>query len=92
MEHNTNQGLILKSKEEFKPEEYIYEYSDKNMDIGELLNKLNIKPYQKINIVLKEGTYTWNTHYIMPRKLWNFYIQFFLNMDFPKNYYLFQKN
>ena len=68
MDHITNQGLVLKSKEEFKPEEYNYEYSDKNMDIGELLNKLNIKPYQKINIVLKEGTYTWNTHYIMPRK------------------------
>ena len=68
MEHITNQGFILKSKEEFKPEEYNYEFSDKNMDIGELLNKMNIKPYQKINIVLKEGTYTWNTHYIMPKK------------------------
>ena len=41
MEHITNQGLVLKAKEEFKPEEYNYEYSDKNMDIGELLNKLN---------------------------------------------------
>ena len=68
MDNKTNQGLILKSKEEFQPEEYNYEFSDKNMDIGELLNKMNIKPYQKINIVLKEGTYTWNTHYIMPKK------------------------
>ena len=38
------------------------------MDIGERLNKLNIKPYQKIEILLKEGTYTWNIHYIMPKK------------------------
>ena len=68
MDDITNQGFILKSKEEFKPEEYNYEFSDKNMDIGELLNKMKIKPYQKINIVLKEGTYTWNTHYIMPEK------------------------
>ena len=62
------QGFILKSKEEFKPEEFNYELSDKNMDIGDLLNKLNIKPYKKINIVLKEGVYAWNTHYIMPQK------------------------
>ena len=68
MDELTNQGFILKSKEEFKPEEYNYELSDKNLDIGELLNKLNIKPYQKINIVFKEGTYAWNTHYIIPKK------------------------
>ena len=60
--------FILKSKEEFKAEEFNYELSDKNMDIGERLNKLNIKPYQKIEILLKEGTYTWNKHYIMPKK------------------------
>ena len=61
-------GFILKSKEEFKAEEFNYELSDKNMDIGERLNKLNIRPYQKIEILLKEGTYTWNIHYIMPKK------------------------
>ena len=61
-------GFILKSKEEFKAEEFNYELSDKNMDIGERLNKLNIRPYQKIEILLKEGTYTWNKHYIMPKK------------------------
>ena len=60
-------GFVLKSKEEFKPEELNYELSDKNMDIGERLNKLNMKPYPKINILLKEGTYTWNTHYYMPK-------------------------
>ena len=68
MNSANDNGFILKSKEEFKAEEFNYELSDKNMDIGERLNKLNIKPYQKIEILLKEGTYTWNIHYIMPKK------------------------
>ena len=68
MNSTNDKGFILKSKEEFKVEEFNYELSDKNMDIGERLNKLNIKPYQKINILLKEGTYTWNIHYIMAKK------------------------
>ena len=68
MNSANDNGFILKSKEEFKAEEFNYELSDKNMDIGERLNKLNIRPYQKIEILLKEGTYTWNIHYIMPKK------------------------
>ena len=50
MNSTNDKGFILKSKEEFKVEEFNYELSDKNMDIGERLNKLNIKTYQKINI------------------------------------------
>ena len=70
MNSANDNGFILKSKEEFKAEEFNYELSDKNIDIGEKINKLNIKPYQKIEILLKEGTYTWNKHYIMPKKLY----------------------
>ena len=37
-----------------------------------MLKELNIKPYQRINITLKEGNYTWNEYYVMPKK--EFYI------------------
>ena len=33
-----------------------------------MLKELNIKPYQRINITLKEGNYTWNEYYVMPEK------------------------
>ena len=60
--------LILKSKLEFKAEEFNYELSQNNIDIGKALKDLNIKPYQRINIELKKGIYQWNEYYIMPEK------------------------
>ena len=33
-------------------------------DIGKYLNLLKIRPYQEINIQLKEGNYTWDENYI----------------------------
>ena len=60
--------LILKSKLEFKAEEFNYELSQNNTDIGKILKELNIKPYQRINIELKKGIYEWNEYYVMPEK------------------------
>ena len=61
-------GLILKSKQEFKAEEFNYDLSETNRDIGTILKELKIKPYQRINITLKEGNYLWNEYYNMPEK------------------------
>ena len=60
--------IILKSKLEFKAEEFNYELSQNNTDIGKILKELDIKPYQKINIELKKGIYQWNEYYIIPEK------------------------
>ena len=69
MDKNTKDSyLVLKSKLEFKAEEFNYELSQNNTDIGKILKELNIKPYQRINIELKKGIYQWNEYYVMPEK------------------------
>ena len=60
--------LTLKSKSEFKAEEFNYELSPNIVDIGKILKDLNIRPYQRINIKLKQGIYQWNEYFVMPEK------------------------
>jgi len=50
----------------YQPEEKWYELNQNTYDIGEYLDLLNIKPYQTINITLKEGNFIWNKNYNMP--------------------------
>ena len=50
----------------YQPEEKWYELNQNTYDIGEYLDLLNIKPYQTINILLKEGNFIWNKNYEMP--------------------------
>ena len=50
----------------YQVEEKSYTLSPNTYDIGTYLNLLKITPYQKINITLKEGNYTWNENYVTP--------------------------
>ena len=50
----------------YQPEEKWYELNQNTYDIGEYLDLLDIKPYQTINIKLKEGNFIWNKNYDMP--------------------------
>ena len=50
----------------YQPEEKWYELNQNTYDIGEYLDLLDIKPYQTINIKLKEGNFIWNKNYNMP--------------------------
>ena len=50
----------------YQPEEKWYELNQNTYDVGEYLNLLDIKPYQTINITLKEGNFIWNKNYEMP--------------------------
>ena len=50
----------------YQPEEKWYELKQNTYDIGEYLDLLDIKPYQTINITLKEGNFIWNKNYNMP--------------------------
>lgn len=50
----------------YQVEEKSYTLSPNTYDIGTYLNLLKITPYQKINITLKEGNYTWNENYCTP--------------------------
>ena len=47
-------------------EEKSFTLSPNTYDIGTYLKLLNIKPFQKINIKLKEGNYVWNENYVTP--------------------------
>ena len=50
----------------YKFEEKSFTLSPNTYDIGTYLKLLNIKPFQKINIKLKEGNYVWNENYVTP--------------------------
>ena len=58
--------IIPEKTEVYQPEEKWYSLNQNTYDIGEYLNLLNIKPYQTINIKLKEGNFIWNQNYVMP--------------------------
>ena len=47
-------------------EEKSFEISNTKYDIGEYLEKINIKPYQIIHILFKKGTYIWEKPYKTP--------------------------
>ena len=47
-------------------EEKSFTLSPNTYDIGTYLKLLNIKPFQKINIKLREGNYVWNENYVTP--------------------------
>ena len=44
-----------------------YVFDNIKMDLGEYLNLLNIKPYDKVIINIKTGSYRWNKLYTMPQ-------------------------
>ena len=44
-----------------------YIFDKIKMDLGEYLNLLNIKPYDKVIINIKKGSYHWNQLYSMPQ-------------------------
>ena len=44
-----------------------YIYDNKTMDFGEYLKLLNIKPFDKVIIIIKKGSYNWNELYTMPQ-------------------------
>lgn len=50
----------------YQVEEKCYVLEPNTYDIGKYLNLLKIKPFQKINITLKEGNYSWDENYITP--------------------------
>ena len=63
---NENKKIEPIKKITYQPEEKWYELNQNTYDIGEYLDLLNIKPYQTINIKLKEGNFIWNKNYNMP--------------------------
>ena len=63
---NENKKIEPIKKITYQPEEKWYELHQNTYDIGEYLDLLDIKPYQTINITLKEGTFIWNKNYNMP--------------------------
>ena len=50
----------------YQVEEKSFTLSPNTYDVGTYLKLLNIKPFQKINIKLKEGNYVWNENYVTP--------------------------
>ena len=44
-----------------------YTFDNKTMDFGEYLKLLNVKPYDKVIINIKKGSYNWNELYTMPQ-------------------------
>ena len=54
---NDNKKIEPVKKIAYQPEEKWYELNQNTYDIGEYLNLLDIKPYQTINITLKEGNF-----------------------------------
>ena len=44
-----------------------YTFSQKTKDFGEYLKSLNIKPFDKVIIIIKKGSYNWNELYTMPQ-------------------------
>ena len=50
----------------YQVEEKSFTLSPDTYDVGTYLKLLNIKPFQKINIKLKEGNYVWNENYVTP--------------------------
>ena len=63
---NENKKIEPIKKITYQPEEKWYELHPNTHDIGEYLDLLDIKPYQTINITLKEGNFVWNKNYKMP--------------------------
>ena len=62
---------VKKEKEEIKGiingHNKKYVFDNKTMDLGEYLKLLNIKPYDRVIINIKKGSYNWNELYIMPQ-------------------------
>ena len=54
------------SKSQWMVEEKSFEISNTKYDIGEYLEKINIRPYQIIHILFKKGTYIWEKPYKTP--------------------------
>ena len=50
----------------YQVEEKWYVLESNTYDIGKYLHLLKIKPFQKINITLKEGNYSCDENYITP--------------------------
>ena len=63
---NSQKEIIPDKTVVYQPEEKWYTLEQNTYDIGEYLNLLNIKPYNTINIKLKEGNFVWNKNYSMP--------------------------
>ena len=65
----------MATKPQIKPDSEItlqpkikrYTFSKESMDFGEYLNLLDIKPYDKVTVVIKKGFYYWNEIYSMPQ-------------------------
>lgn len=59
------EGIEVKTQT-YLIEKKTFEFSNSNVDLGDLLISLNIQPYQIIEITLTNDFYKWNTMYIMP--------------------------
>lgn len=53
----------------YQVERKSFTLSPNSYDIGTYLKLLNIKPYQTIDIKLKEGNYSWNENYVTPENV-----------------------